>query len=164
MLAGKDSYTIHSTATCYVPAPQRRSFLQQLQALPNRSLWRTFEVDGDGSWIYGGLILNNTLITISDGSYNSTTATDACSCTSIILRRDTGDRAKVTWVERSDVHTSDNYRAKLLGAIALQLLVKVALDGKYVDKDMRPRSVVITKLSCFMATTHTTPCRKKGAS
>jgi hypothetical protein len=68
----------------------------------------------------------------------------------------------VTWVERSDVHTSDNYRAELLGAIALQLLVKVALDGKYVDKDMRPRLVVITKLSCFVATTHTPHAGKKA--
>jgi hypothetical protein len=73
------------------------------------------------------------------GSFNSVIATDACSCASIILRTDTGDRAKVTWVERSDVHTADNYRAELLGAIALQLLVKVALDGKYLNKDMRPR-------------------------
>ena len=137
---GSDSYTIHSTAASYyVPAPQRRTFLQRLHSLPNSSLWRTFEVDGDGSWIYGGL-LKNTLILMSDGSYNSAIATDACSCASIILRTDTtGDRAKVTWVERSDVHTADNYRAELLGAIALQLLVRVALDGKYVNKDMRPR-------------------------
>jgi hypothetical protein len=65
-------------------------------------------------------------------------ATDACSCAFIILRSNTGDQAKVTSVKRSDVHTADNYRAELLGAIALQLLVKVALDGKYVNKDMRP--------------------------
>lgn len=43
-------------------------------------------------------------------------------------------------MEGSGVHTGDNYRAELLlGAIALQLLVKVALDGKYVNEDMRPR-------------------------
>jgi len=76
---------------------------------------------------------------MSDGSYNPAIATDACICASIILRIDTGDRAKVTWVESSDVHTADNYRAELFGAIALQLLVKVALDDKYINKDMRPR-------------------------
>ena len=133
-----DTYTIHSTAKVYVPSPQRRSFLQRLHALPNQSLWRSFRVDGDGSWIYGGL-LNNTLILMSDGSYNRGIATDVCSSASIILRTDTGDRAVVTWVEKSDVHTADNYRAELLGAIALQLLVKVALDGKYISKEMRPR-------------------------
>jgi hypothetical protein len=95
-------------------------------------------VDGDGSWIYGGL-LNNTLVMMSDCSYNQAIANDACSCAAIILRRDTGDQAKVTWVERSDVHTADSYHAELLGAIALQLLVKVALDGKYINRDMRPR-------------------------
>jgi hypothetical protein len=95
-------------------------------------------VDGDGSWIYGGL-LNNTLILMSDGSYNRGIATDVCSWLPIILRTDTGDRAVVTWVEKSDVHTADIYRAELLGAIALQLLVKVALHEKYISKDMRPR-------------------------
>ena len=136
--AGRDTYTIHSTAKVYMPSPQRRSFLQRLHALSNQSLWRSFRVDGDGSWIYGGL-LNNTLVLMSDGSYNRGMAPEVCSSASIILRSDTGDRAVVTWVEKSDVHTADNYRAELLGAIALQLLVRVALDGKYICKDMRPR-------------------------
>jgi hypothetical protein len=41
--------------------------------------------------------------------------------------------------EKSDVYTVDNYRAELLGGIALQLLVQVATDGNYISSEMRPR-------------------------
>ena len=47
--------------------------------------------------------------------------------------------ASVTWSERSDRFSADNYRAELLGAIALQLLVQTACEGKYISPCMRPQ-------------------------
>jgi hypothetical protein len=76
---------------------------------------------------------------MSDGSYNEKVGRDICSCAAIIYCSATGNKASVTWVEKSDVHTADNYRAEILGGIALQILTQVATDGKYVSVDMKPR-------------------------
>jgi hypothetical protein len=123
----------------YVPPPSRRSFLKRLSALPYQSLWKNLKIDGDGSWIYEGSLANTTLIMMSDGSYNKKVGRDICSCAAIIFCTATGNKASVTWVEKSDVHTADNYQAEILGGIALQLLVQVAMDGKYINSDMKPR-------------------------
>lgn len=56
----------------------------------------------------------------------------------MIRCRVTGFTALVTWAEQNDFFSADNYRAELLGAIVLQLLIKTACDGKYVSPTMRP--------------------------
>lgn len=76
---------------------------------------------------------------MSDGSYNENIALDICSCAALFRDRVTGESAWVTWVEKGNVHTADNYRAELLGAIAIQLVLKVASDGKYIPRDLRPQ-------------------------
>ena len=73
-----DTMVLHSTAPVFVPPVHRRSFLDRIRSLTNQSLWRSFTVDGDGSWIYNGL-LNNTLVMMSDGSYDENSADDVCS-------------------------------------------------------------------------------------
>ena len=135
-----DSGTVklHSSSPAFLPSAPRLSFLDRLRSLPNQSLWKTFVVDGDGSWIYEG-ILRNSLIFMSDGSYDEKRAPDVCSCSAMIRCKISGHTASVTWVEHSDRFSADNYRAELLGAIALQLLIKVACDGKYISPVMRPR-------------------------
>jgi hypothetical protein len=135
---GSDDVVLHSTALVYVPTSGRRSFLERLANLHNQSLWKHLTFDGDGSWIYEGL-LSNSLVMMSDGSYNDKIGRDLCSCAAVIYCRNTRNKARVTWVEKSDVYTADNYRAELLGGIALQLLVKVATDGKYIGSEMKPR-------------------------
>ena len=130
--------TLHSTAAAYVPSPIRRSFWQRLRALPNQSLWKSLCIDGDGTWIYDG-IMRGTLILMSDGSYNDRLATDVCSCAAIIRCKATGHTASVTWVEKTNNHSATNYRGEILGGIALQLLLQVALDGKYVSSLCRVR-------------------------
>jgi hypothetical protein len=112
--------------------------MERLHALPNQSLWRTFTTDGDGSWIYRSLVAGN-LIMMSDGSYNDNVALDVCSCAVVFRDRFSGDTARVSWVEKSNNYTADNYRAELLGGIAIQLLLKVATDGKYIPRDLRPQ-------------------------
>lgn len=129
---------LHSTAPVFVPPVHRRSFLDRIRLLTNQSLWKSLTVDGDGSWIYNGL-LNNTLVMMSDGSYDENSANDVCSCAAAIECSTTGQRATVTWVEKSDSYTADNYRAEVLGGIAIQLILRVACEGKYISPSMRPR-------------------------
>lgn len=93
--------------------------------------------DGDGSWIYDGL-LTNSLVMMSDGSYDKMAANDVCSCTAIIEHSITGKRASVSWVEKSDRFSADNYPAEILGGIALQLILCTACEGKYISPSMRP--------------------------
>jgi hypothetical protein len=76
---------------------------------------------------------------MSDGSYNENIALDVCSCAAIFRDKVTNETARVTWVEKSNAHTADNYRAELLGGIAIQLVLKVASDGKYVPRNLRPQ-------------------------
>jgi hypothetical protein len=109
---------VNTTCPVYIPSSHRQSFLQQIHSLPNQSLWRTFQTDGDRLWINRSLLAGN-LITTSDGSYNENIALDVCSCAALFRDRVTGESARVTWVEKSNVHTADNYRAELLGAIAI---------------------------------------------
>ena len=47
--------------------------------------------------------------------------------------------ASVSWVERSNSSTAGNYHAEILGAISLQLIISVAVEGKYVSPSCRPR-------------------------
>ena len=129
---------LHSSAHVYVPSPPRRSFMQRLHALPNQSLWRTLRITGDGTWIYEG-VLRDSLVMMSDGSYNERIARDVCSCAVIIHCKATNHRATVTWVEKTSNQSATNYRGEILGSIAIQLLLSVALDGKYVSPSCRPR-------------------------
>lgn len=127
---------VHSTAATFSPAPQRRSFLERIRAQPNQTLWRTFVTDGeDGTWIYESL-LANTLVMMSDGAYEPLLADDVCSCAAAVMCLQTRNRASVTWVEQSDQLSANNYRAEILGGIALQLLVRVACKDKYTSPYM----------------------------
>jgi hypothetical protein len=101
-------------------------------------LWENFVVDGDGSWIYEGLVTNS-LVMMSDDSYDEMAANDACSCAAIIEHSMTGQRASVLWVEKSNRFSADNYRAEILGGIALQLILCTACEGKYISPSIRPR-------------------------
>ena len=139
LLEGESAVSVHSVARTFCPPTHNRlSFLERIRAQPNQSLWRTFVTDGDGSWMYESL-LNNTLVMMSDGAYEPLLAEDVCSCAMIVMCTRTGQRASLTWAERSDRLSADNYRAEILGGIALQLLVKVACEGKYLSPSMSPR-------------------------
>lgn len=89
-VADSSDVILHSSSPVYIPSSVRQSFLQRLHFLPNQSLWRHFKCDGDGSWIYEGLLLNS-LVMVSDGSYNPATP-DCCSCGAVIWCKETGNR------------------------------------------------------------------------
>jgi hypothetical protein len=61
-------------------------------------------VDGDGGWIYEGL-LENSLLVMSDGSYDPLLVDDVCSCAAIIECQRTGKRASVIhgWRKATDI-------------------------------------------------------------
>lgn len=84
-------------------------------------------------------LLSNSLVFISDGSYNEKLAIDCCSCAAMIRCRLTGRCASVTWVEKSNMYSADKYCTELLGAIVLQLIIHVACKGKYHSPSMRPQ-------------------------
>ena len=130
--------TLHSSSRAYRPSTARMSFLDRISSQTNASLWKHFRVDGDGSWLYDAL-LRGSLILVSDGSYNESIARDCCSCSVTVRCRATGNKAKVSWVEQSDTKTADNYRAEILGGIAIQLLLKIIVDGKYIPSGLSVR-------------------------
>ena len=128
---------VQSSAPVFMPTKDRRSFLERLRASVHPDLWRTFECDSDGEWIYLGL-LRNSLAMVSDGSYNAELANDVSAGAFVIRCEETGFHASGAWVEKSDSHSADNYRAELLGALALQHVCQVAVEGQYISMDMRP--------------------------
>ena len=150
---------VNATCPVYLPSSSRQSFLQRLHSLPNQTLWRTFQTNGDGSWIYCSLLAGN-LIIMSDGSYNENIALHVCSCATVFRNKITNESAHVTWVEKSNAHTADNYRAELLGAIAIQLILKVASDGKYIPCDLRPQCGCDNKTVVYHGNHPVVPCQK----
>eukprot|EP00956_Cyclotella_meneghiniana_P019807 scaffold34440_cov45-Cyclotella_meneghiniana.AAC.4 len=98
-LTGDESVAIvHSVAEAFSPPQQRCTFLERIRALPN------------GLWIYESL-LSNSLVMMSDGAYELLLAEGVCSCAIIVMCLRTGNRASLTWLERSDRLSADNYRA-----------------------------------------------------
>ncbi len=99
---------LHSTAATYVPQQERMIFLKQLRSDYNPSLWRSSECDGDGKWIYEGLACD-TLIMVSDGSYNKMIADDICAAMVVIKYSHSNQILCGSWVEKSDWYSADNY-------------------------------------------------------
>ena len=51
--------TLHSKALCPTTPDQPTSFWSALHSFPNQSLWRHLVCDGDGGWIWQGMILGS---------------------------------------------------------------------------------------------------------
>ena len=142
----KQGVTLHSSAPVYTPRRDRRSFIEKIQALPNQSLWRTLQLDGDGEWIYHGL-LRNSLIFMSDGSYNEALAPDVCSSASLILCRDRRERRqqlrgwrKVTPIRQIIIGL--NFLAQLLFRFWSRLLLRTGMCAWICGHDL---VVIITR-------------------
>ena len=72
-------------------------------------------------------MIGGTLVIGHDRSYPGTVATDICAGSAVLHCAITDQYAELTWVEKSDNKTASNYRGKILGAIATQLLIKFAV-------------------------------------
>ena len=127
--------TVSYHSSCRINAPrtasQPTSMMDIIKAQENKSLWTSLTMDGydEGEWIYTSL-MGGTLVIGHDGSYQGTVATDICAGSAVIHCVSTDQYAELTWVEKSDNKTASNYRGEILGAIATQLLIKFAIEGR----------------------------------
>lgn len=132
------SVTYHSSMG-QVPDPHPLdSILDVLGSWGNRSLWRSFQCDGDGSWIYRALKLGS-LVVVHDGSYMPKISQEVCAAAFVIHCPLQGKYAHGTWVEKTTRKDVDNYRAEILGGIGAQLVVKAALENRSASHCMEPR-------------------------
>ena len=115
--------SLHSTLAAFVPPTPTTNFWDILKSYPNQSMWKYFYCDGDGSWIYQGMLMG-TLLIGHDGSYMSEVATDVCSAGFYIFCSASGNVCKGAAAERSA--NADNYRAEMLGGLMVQLVLRAA--------------------------------------
>jgi hypothetical protein len=59
---------LHSSAALATPPVVSLGFETNLRSYGNKTLWKSIDYDGDGSWILEGMI-HGSLIIIHDGSY-----------------------------------------------------------------------------------------------
>lgn len=114
---------LHSSAPLPLPISVPTDFWTVLQSFENRSLWKYFKCDGDGSWITDGL-RSGTLVCVHDGSYMVHLSRDVCSAAFVIHCTATGKRAVGSVVEQSD--DASNYRGEILGGMMIQLVLRAA--------------------------------------
>ena len=98
-------------------------FWAALRSFDNQSLWKNFQCDGDATWIHRGLILG-TLVIVHDGSYMPLVSKTVCLAAFMTFDTHTDNWTKGVAVERSD--NADNYRAKILGGLMVQLVLRAA--------------------------------------
>jgi hypothetical protein len=129
-----DEVRYHSAYPINLPQSETpTTMLDIIESQENKSLWTNLRVDGDdgGKWIYTSLMAG-TLAAGHDGSYQQDLATDICAGAAVLYSTSTDQYAELTWVEKSDNKTATNYRGEILGAIATQLLIKFAVEGREV--------------------------------
>ena len=60
---------LHSSASLPLPISVPTDFWTVLQSFENRSLWKYFKCDGDGSWITDGLALVHWYVSMTDRTW-----------------------------------------------------------------------------------------------
>ena len=107
--------TLHSTAAQpSIPITQTPTVQELLQLTDNDGRWDSFKCNGNGWWIRD-VLLDGTLVMVSNGSYMASRHIGACSGTFVLKYTRTKQKATCSWAEVQKV--SDNYRGELLGAI-----------------------------------------------
>jgi hypothetical protein len=117
---------LHSSAAAATPPVVSLGFEYNLRSYGKKSLWRSLDYDGDGSWILGGMI-NRSLIIIHDGSYMKDISPLISSAAMMIYCTVAKKQCKCTWVEKSE--SAGSYRGEILGGIMTQLILKAAATG-----------------------------------
>ena len=98
--------SLHSTAAIYRAPIIETGFVQTLKSFENQSLWKNLIYDGDGEWIYRGL-LQGSLCIVCDGSYQEHISTEISSAGVQIYCTNTKQWAKCSVVEYSEA--ASNY-------------------------------------------------------
>ena len=97
-----------------------KSFLDLLKSWGGEWLWRGLNLNEDPSWA-AECLANNTLVCVTDGSYQKELAPDLCSAGWILWCRQSGKCISGTLVEKSTYASS--YRGELLGLLAIRLFL-----------------------------------------
>ena len=98
------------------------TFYEILESHGNPSLWENLSYNGDGEWIWEGLVAGSICIA-HDGSYMPKESTTLSSAGIIIYCKNTKQWLKVSVTERSNA--ASNYRGELLGAVLALLILWV---------------------------------------
>jgi hypothetical protein len=99
--------------------------LAALKLMPNQSLWRNVDLDGDGQWIIDGL-RRGSLVVAHDGSFMEHLDRTVCSAGLVLFCTHTRHIATASCAERTDSDTAGNYRGELLGGLLLALIMRAA--------------------------------------
>ena len=115
--------TLHSKMEVVRLIKVDTGFWMVLHSFDNQSLWKNFQYDGDGKWIHHRLILGM-LVIVHDESYMPLVSKTVCLAAFMIFDTHTDNQVKGVVVERSD--NADNYQAKILGGLMVQLFLRAA--------------------------------------
>ncbi len=117
-------------------------------------MWEGIEEDQatkeDVTWIAEGMKIN-TLIWVTDGSYNRKKAKDLSGVGWIIFCTKTGLQLTGTFWEKSN--TASSYQAEMLGLCALHLFTQAVAEFHKVENGHQRSAATISALSNFHHTT-----------
>ena len=114
---------------CFQAVHVPLSLCDMLFSWENRTLWKAFYCDGDGSWIYRCLYLK-LLVIVHDGLYMPEVTKDVCYCEFVVCCRLNKQFTYCTWAENTThANTAGNYPGESFGGIGAQILMKAALSG-----------------------------------
>jgi hypothetical protein len=117
---------LHSSAASAISPEASLDFEANLKSYGNKTLWRSLNSDGNGSWILEGMI-NRSLIISHNGSYMKEVSPSICAAALMIYCTITRKRCKCTWAEHSE--SAGSYRGEILGEIMTHLILKAAAIG-----------------------------------
>jgi hypothetical protein len=90
-------------------------------------------------------------------------ANNICSCAAVFYCSYEGKYADVTWAEKSNKRSADNYRAEILGGCCAQLIVKAAITGRNVAGSAIPEYGCDNMGVVLHGTQHCCPLLEKQA-
>jgi len=117
---------LHSSAASAILLEASLDFEANLKSYGNKTLWRSLNYDGDGSWILEGMI-NRSLIISHDRSYMKEVSLSISAAALMMYCTATRKRCKCTWAEYCE--SVGSYRGEILGEIMTQLILKAAATG-----------------------------------
>jgi hypothetical protein len=117
---------LHSLAAAATPPIVSLGFECNLRSYGNKSLWRSLDYDGDGSWILEGM-LNRSLVIIHNGPYMKEISPLISSAATMIYCTVAKKLCKCSWAEKSE--SAGSYQGEILGGIMTQLILKAATTG-----------------------------------
>jgi len=124
----EEEVVLHSSSDPSAEVEKATDFCEKIHSYLNQSLWRDFQCDGDKSCITRGLIVG-TLLMGHDKSSMAELDPTVCAAADIITCTTTGHEAIWSVIRRSE---ADNYRAEILGAALLQLVLRAATKKRYL--------------------------------